>query len=284
MHLLDALSRYETQLQADGRSEHTVNQARRHVRLLAAWLDHAGHDADLAAIDHETLACFLADPGTRTLPDGTPKKATSLNALRSSLRAFFGYLDAVGHVPRNPARLVRRARCGTPPPRALTEAEQGRFLAVLATAQGGAGRRDRALVALLLGAGLRIGEALATDVEDLDLEAGELWLRRTKGDRPARVELAPDVREALAAWVGERRQGPLFPSRDGGRLTVRQAGRRLQEAFQRAGVRRGASPHSLRHSFAAALYQRTRDIFRVQRALRHRSVLSTVVYAGGAVP
>src|SRR5262245_4349272 len=120
MKLLDALAKFILQLRADGRSEHTVRQYQRHVRTLGRWMAAEQLPDDVRGIDHEVLAHFLTSPEARARPDGFDKKATSTNALRSSLRCFFSYLAAAGFLSRNPAQLIRRARCGPPLPKGLT--------------------------------------------------------------------------------------------------------------------------------------------------------------------
>ena len=279
MNVLDALDRYLVQLEADGRSPHTIGQYRRHVRLLASWLSAEGHSADLRDLDHEVLARFLASPAARTRPDGRPKKATATNALRSTMRTFFAWVHAAGYVGVNPARLVRRARCGSPPPRALSEDEQRRLLDTLAAADGPEAERDHALFHVMLGTGIRVGSAVALDVEDLDLDAGVLYLRQAKGDRPERVFLSRGSVDHLRRFIGERTGGPLFPARGGRAMTTRHVNRRLQRWLKAAGIERPASCHSLRHAFATSMYRRCRDVLLVKEALRHRSIVSTLVYA-----
>ena len=131
----------------------------------------------------------------------------------------------------------------------------------------------------MLATGLRFGSAVALDVGDLDLDAGEVTVRRSKGDREERVFLRRDVCELLREFLGERTGGPLFRTRQGRRLTVRQVRRRLGEWLEKAGVQRKVGPHGLRHAFALGLYARTGDVLLVQRALCHRSLTSTLVYA-----
>ena len=117
MDITDALSNYLTQLRADGRSPHTAGQYRRHVALLASWLRGNGRSDAVEEIDHETLAQFLSSPSARERSDGKTKKATTTNALRTSLRTFFRFTHDAGYCTSNPARLIRRALCGTSPPR-----------------------------------------------------------------------------------------------------------------------------------------------------------------------
>jgi site-specific recombinase XerC len=279
MIISDALDRYLVQLEADGRSPHTIAQYGRHVRLLAAWLAGEGRSQDVAAITHEVLARFLASSAARTRPDGKGKRATAMNCLRSSVRTFFAYLAQAGYLATNPAAVIKRAMCGSPPPRALSEADQGKLLAVLATATGPEAERDHVIFHLMLAAGIRLGSALAIDARDVDLDRGEVLLRSAKGDRPESVILGEAIRAHLARYLATRTDGPLFTDRRGRPLSPRHIERRFHLWLGKAGITRAASPHSLRHSFAQALYRKTGDILLVKEALRHRSITSTLVYA-----
>jgi site-specific recombinase XerD len=281
MQIEKALDLFITQLEANGRSPHTIGQYRRHIRLLAQWTAAQGASADLRDMDHETIALFLASPDARLRPDGKAKQATAANALRTSLRVFFGYAQEAGYAAANAARLVRRARCGTPPPRALSEAEQEKLVDALVVAQGRIARRDHMLFHLLLATGIRIGSALALTDADVDLGQGALHLRHSKNDRREVVYLGRAIRDHLTGFLAERPPGPLFAGPNGCALTQRHVQRRLAHWLARAGVERKASPHALRHSFAIGLYARTHDVLLVQKALCHRSIASTLVYARG---
>ena len=280
MNLELALDRFLVQLKADGRSPHTIAQYRRHIRLLARWMAKEGRASKVERIDHEDLALFLASPRARRSARGGMKKATSLNSLRSSLRCFFAYVHAAGYIPTNPARLIRRAICASPPPRSLSAVEQERLLKALAKGKGTAAERDYALFHLLLATGIRVGSALALEVRDVDLGRREITLRRAKGDRPDRVVLGRAIRQHLRAFTRGRSAGPLFTRNGGGTpIGPRHANRRLQMWLGRAGIKRSLSVHGLRHTFATGLYQRTGDVLLVREALRHRSIASTLVYA-----
>ncbi len=141
--------------------------------------------------------------------DGKPKKESAVNTLRSSLRCFFSYLAASGVLARDPSKLIRRARCGPPPPRTLSPEDQERLLAVLRIVNGGA---DYALFHLLLGAGPRISSALALEVRDLDLVRGEATLRHAKGDRPAVLVLPREVSDHLPQLPGWTHRGAALPA------------------------------------------------------------------------
>lgn len=277
MQLQDAIQGFLLQLQADGRSPHTIGQYRRHGNALVNWLANTGADTDVAALTPDTIAKFFASDAARTSCRGGAKKATSANAMRTSVRCLAKHLHDAGLVATNPARLLRRARCAPPPPKALRDDEQKRLLAVLAAATGPEAERDRMLVELLLGTGIRIGSAVALDIEDLDLHHGELTLRTTKNNRPTTAVLPTAIAEKLKAFLGSRTAGPVFMANDH-RVSIRNVQRRIAHWLHAAQIT-GRSTHALRHTFATKVYQSTGDLQVTQAALGHASIASTVVYA-----
>ena len=276
MQLQDALQAFLLQLEANGRSPHTIGQYRRHGTALAAWLGDQGV-CKVADLTPELLARFFASGAAKTSWRGGAKKAVSLNAMRTSIRCFAAHLHQSGLVATNPARLLRRARCAPPPPRALHPDEQKRLLDVLATATGPEAERDRMLVELLLNTGIRIGSAIALDVEDLDFDHNDITLRATKNDRPTVVIMPKAVGKKLRRFLGDRTSGSVFLAGDR-RISMRHAQRRLAGWMQAAKIV-GKSAHALRHSFATRIYSTTGDLQLTQMALGHASIASTVIYA-----
>lgn len=279
MQILEALDRFLLQLEADGRSPHTVRQYRRHVRLLAAWLVQGGHSGDVGEVDDQDLARFLVSPAARTRPDGQPKKAGSTNALRTSVRCFFGHLERAGLIDRNPARLIRLAITSPPPPRELRPHEEEKFRAVLEAAEGEEAQRDRVLFEFLIATGARLSSALALRVEDLDTMEGLARLRSMKRAREQVLYLSGRLKVLLAEHVGTRREGAVFCRRDGCPLTARHVQRRLRQWCSRAGLSRQVTAHSCRHAFALRIYRASNDLLVVQAALGHASLASSLVYA-----
>jgi integrase/recombinase XerC len=277
MTILEALGRFEIQLAADGRSVHTIGQYRRHVKAFDVWAGSIGV-REIEKVGHEHVARFLSSPAARSTPDGRAKKATSTNALRTSLKVFFAFVHAAGYSATNAGWLIRRAITSGGPPRTMSADDQQRLLGALGKAEGFEAERDHAMFATMLRTGIRVGSAVSLNVEDVDLAAAELTLR-CKGDRIERVFLGEEIADHLRRWIADRTTGPLFPTRDGRRLTARQVARRLAGWIEAAGITRRASPHTLTHSFATALYRKTGDILLVREALRHRSIASTLVYA-----
>jgi len=282
MHVRDALARYALQLQADGRSDHTVAQARRQVGALVRWLEAGGGPQQIERLGHEDLARYLASPAAQRRPDGRARKATSGNVTRTTLRVFFRYASEAGYAPTNAARLVRLAKTGTPPPRMLTDDEVRRLLAAVDAHDTPAARRDGALIRLMLGTGLRISSALALRAEDIDLAAGEIRVLHVKGGVPLALPMSRVVARELQAYVATadlRGQDLLFGGQGSRPLTRRQAASRVADWARAAGLAGRATCHSLRHTFATTLYRRTKDILVVQAALGHASVESSAIYA-----
>jgi len=277
MQIEAALAKFLTQLQADGRSPHTIGQYRRHIGLLARWSrDVRPRGARVEDLDHESLAQFLTSPMATSRVGGKAKLATTANCLRSSIRGFFRYLHAAGHLREDPSRLVRRALTSTPPPKTLSPDEERRLLNVLRAGTGQDAERDQAMFTLMLRSGIRVGSAVDLKVEDLDLERGVLQIL-AKGGRRDQALIARDVAEHLASFIGDRTTGPLFAGRDGSALTTRHVARRLRAWAKKAGIKR-TSPHSLRHTCGQRIYSKTGDVLLVREVLRHRNIASTMVY------
>jgi len=274
MKLSETIGQYLLHLEADGRSQHTIRQARRHTALLVRFLG----DREIMEVTHQDVARFLTSALATKTAAGVIKAPVSMNSLRSTLRTFFGFAHAAGIAPTNAARLVRRAICGPPVPRALSEGERARLLSGLDTAKTAAERRDRVLVHLMLGAGLRLGSAIGLDVEDVDLATGQLRLRRMKGGREDIAFVPGAVLELLREHLAGRVAGPVFLGAMGERIGARQVHRRLSEWGTRAGIPY-LHPHRLRHTFGTRIYGTSRDLLLTARALCHRNVSSTAIYA-----
>lgn len=276
MQIQDAHGQFQVQLAADGRSEHTRKQYARHLRAMIDWLTQNGRSLDIAAITPSTVAEFFSSDAARLSARGGTKRATSANAQRTSLRCFFRWAHESGLTPNNVARLLKRARCTPPPPRALHADEQHRLLDALAAATGPEAARDRILIELMLRTGLRLGSAIGLDIEDLDLIHNEAAVRTAKNSRPCTVVLPSTIANKLKEFLNGRVTGPLFRAGDQ-RISQRHVQRRLAGWFASAKIL-GGSAHSLRHSYATDLLARTGDLRLVQTAMNHASIVSTTIY------
>jgi len=258
-------------------SEHTRRAYLGDVRDLAAAL---GGDADPARVGPDDVRAFLARL------HGTRQPATRGRKL-AALRAFFSYLLREGKCRLDPTAGIPGPRAASRLPNPLpvddcvglcdTTARE-------AVVKGGARElRDRALLELLYGAGLRVGEVAALDVRDLDLQRGDVRVLG-KGGKERIVPLPALARAALAAWLEPRRGPgslgqPLFTAlRSGRRLGARDIRRVLAARARRAGVAGRVHPHRLRHSYATHLLDMGADLREIQELLGHASLSTTQRY------
>jgi integrase/recombinase XerC len=273
MQLSECLAHFLVQADADGRSVHTRAQHERSIR----WLIRELGDRDVDSVTHEDVARFLVSDVARKTRFGFAKNPATTNALRSSVRCFFRYAHDAGFARMNAARLVRRAVCSPAPPRGLSDEEVARLEAIMAGARSDSANRDRVLVHLLLATGIRLGSAIALDIDDVNLDGCELRLRTMKRSQPGRAFLNARVAAQLRALIADRTLGPVFVSQAGTRLCRRSVQRRIVTWLRAAGAR-GVSTHSLRHAFAMRIYRQTGDVLLVKEALGHRAVASSLVY------
>ena len=147
------------------------------------------------------------------------------------------------------------------------------------------GVRDRAILELLYGSGLRISELTGMDVDDLDLEEGSLRVLG-KGGKEREVPLGSFAHEAVGAYLTRGRpalatgvsRGALFLNARGGRLSRQSCARLLGQYVRVAGIDRRVTLHTLRHSFATHLLEGGADVRVVQELLGHASVATTQIY------
>jgi integrase/recombinase XerC len=282
MRLSEAIPQYDRQMAANGRSAHTRAAYLRDLRALSGWL---GENPNLDSITPDTLARFLISDMVLCTPAGGPRAAISVNRTKSALRSFFAFCMESGFLKENPARLIRSSPARAKEPSTLEAGEIERIRAVLAEKTGHLAERDRLIFELLLGTGIRLGSLVGLNRGDVDLEACTIHILAKGGGRE-RVFLNAQVCGMLRQHLGESasqgkcgRDTPVFRSKSGRRLGARQIQLNFARCLTQAGISRPFSIHSLRHTFATRLYRKTGDLYLVQRALGHRQITTTEVYA-----
>ena len=200
-----------------------------------------------------------------------------INQSLSRLAAFFHYLGEIERLSQSPVRRRHFLQVPDPLPRALSQHEYQRFLHVIDRP------RDRAIFLLLLRSGIRIGELVASRLEDLRLAQQELIIPLGKKNRRGRlVYFSRDAHQALAGYLPLRPQGPsafLFPSPSHRALSTRTIQRLFTGYVQAAGLNADYTPHCLRHTFASELLNAGADLVTVQHLLGHDSLALTQRYA-----
>lgn len=273
---------WESHLRADRRrSEHTIRAyvatAHRLIHFLGAHRAGSITASALASIDAAELRAFLAARRMEGLANVSA--ARELSAVRS----FLAYV-AKGQGAANPPRLKGpRVKKGVPRP---VSPEDAIAIADDAEDEGREpwiGLRDKAVLLLLYGAGLRIGEAMALTGAVLPL--GDTLTVTGKRAKTRVVPLLGPVREAIELYLeanpwGVSRDLPIFRGAKGGPLSADIIRRAVRGARARLGLGERTTPHALRHSFATHLLGRGADLRSLQELLGHASLSSTQVYTG----
>ena len=276
-----AIRDFEVHLGAERNlSSHTRRAYVADVGQLCAFLEAGTPPAEVTS---QQVRAFLADLHARRHP-------ATLGRKLAALRTFFRYLVREGRCRLDPTTGMPTPRTPKRLPRPLAVDDCATLMEVSKPREAEPDEkrlRDRALVEVLYGAGLRVGELSSLDVRDVDLERGEVrvW---GKGGVERVVPLPAESRAALAAYLDARRAPgllaqPLFTAlrrrRDGPRrLGVRDVRRLLRARAAAAGIGGRVHPHRLRHSYATHLLDMGADLREIQELLGHASLSTTEKY------
>nr|MBA3348799.1 tyrosine recombinase [Actinomycetota bacterium] len=260
-------------LLASSRAPRTVEAYRRDLMQLAQWLD-----GPVSAATTEDLERWVA----QMRADG--RAATTVARRIAAVRSFFRQQMLLGERKDNPAASLELPRRTRKLPRTLSPAEAERLIEA-ASGTTPRAMRDRALVELMYGAGLRVSEALGLDRRGVDLD--ERIVRALgKGQKERLVPLGRPAVESLRRYIAmgrphlDRRNRPeLFLNARGGPLTRAGAFFVLRKLAAKAGLEpERVHPHLLRHSFATHLLEGGADLRSVQEMLGHADLSTTELY------
>jgi integrase/recombinase XerD len=257
-----------------GLSERTVESYRRDLEQLTAFLGERGHTLETAS--SEDIRDFLASGEWR--PSSRARKT-------AAIRSFYQRRHVLGLSTSDPSRSLAGPRPEASLPRTLSVNDIERLLAMPRATP--TGLRDRALLEVIYGSGLRASEALALRLQDIDLEVGFIRVQG-KGDKERVVPLGRKAVDAINAYcrrgrphlgkAGTLKAPELFLNARGRRLS-RQALHQLVKRYcHEAGLPEDVSAHTLRHSFATHLLEGGADLRAVQEMLGHADLSTTQIY------
>ncbi|MCY3621122.1 MAG: tyrosine recombinase XerC [Gammaproteobacteria bacterium] len=197
----------------------------------------------------------------------------------SSVRSFFDYLVRHRELGANPAIGVRAPKQRERLPKTMDPDQTARLFSE--RAESAIDVRDRAMLELLYGSGIRLAELVDIDIRDLDLANGFVTVTG-KGRKTRVVPIGKAALEAIEVWLAKRPDGsgrePLFTSRGRARMSSRNVQLRLKRIAARTTGNDGLHPHLLRHSFASHLLESSGDLRAVQELLGHADISTTQVY------
>lgn len=241
-----------------------------------AFLSSLGPDAlDVLTLSPVEVGAYFA------ARSGDVSKRSQAREL-SSLRSFFDWLVLEGRRQDNPCDLVDPPKLGRHLPAVLSVGEVADIIDSVKTDSWN-GIRDRAILEVLYGSGLRVSELCGLHISEVYLEEGFMRIIG-KGDKERIVPVGGAETEALSEWLSVRPDAAsgfddvLFLNRFGRPLSRVSVFNMIKRQAVLAGIRKEISPHTFRHSFATHLIENGADLRVVQEMLGHESILTTELY------
>jgi len=275
-----------------GASAHTLRAYRRELEGFVAWA--AGTDVQLSVddIEHTHIRSFLG-----TLYDRGLSKASAARAL-AAIRSWFKWLARAGYIEQNAASLVSTPRLPRHLPRVPSIEQMNRVVDSADEDAAGWPARDRAILEMLYGCGIRNAELTGLNLDDIHW-ANEAVLVRGKGQKQRYVPLGDAAAQALRAYLAERsaRLSAASAGRSNqtpavfinlrlrgigkaaqARLTTRSVGRIVKRIAVSHGLSSEVHPHTLRHAFGTHLLEEGADLRAIQELLGHERLSTTQRY------
>jgi len=286
---MDWVARYLDHVRFEKRlAERTLALYTLDLEKLSAYAQEAGVALDAVQTVHVRRWVAQMHSGGRS--------GRGIALILSGWRGFYVWMGREGLIASNPVQDVRAPKAPKPLPKALSvddAVQLAEFSAAPDVSDPWLERRDAAMVELLYGCGLRVGELVGLDVQAstsargwIDLESGEAHVLG-KGSKRRSVPVGRKAIDALRAWQQVRAEGlnaatahqtALFIGQHGTRLTAQAMWQRLRQRSGQAGLATPVHPHMLRHSFASHVLQSSSDLRAVQELLGHANISTTQVY------
>lgn len=269
-----------------GLAANTVAAYRRDLQSFVRFC--AAEKLEVESVTPEDLTSWLERLRAGRAPASVPLRPSSVARMLSSIRSLYRFLVREGLVAVDPTATLGSPKRARSIPKAMRLDEVEALLAQ--PGEDLLGRRDRAILETLYGAGLRISELVDLDLDDVDLDEGSVLVRAGKGSKSRRVPLGRAARMAVGNYLtttrgdlARRSQGPtargaLFLNARGGRLSRQGCWKILKGHARASGLSERVSPHTMRHSFATHMLDAGADIRVVQELLGHANLTTTQVY------
>jgi integrase/recombinase XerC len=277
-----AVADFLRHLQERNASAHT---RRAYTGDLANFAGYAG-SRGWREIDHIAIRGFLSQLYEKGL------SKTSVARSLAAVRSLYRWLAQEGVVEQNPAKLVATPKLPKKLPRVPTIEEMNSVLDGQMPEEAAFPERDRLMLELLYGCGIRNSELTGIDLDDIRLSA-EAILIRGKGKKERYVPFGDSVKSALAAYLPARQTGlaearknmpalkntpALLINQRGGRLTTRSVGRIIKKIAVAKGLSPDVHPHTLRHAFGTHMLEEGADLRAIQELLGHERLATTQRY------
>jgi integrase/recombinase XerC len=263
-------------LQQRNSSAHTIKAYRGDLKDFSAYVG----SRDWSNIDHITIRGFLS----HLYEHGLSK--TSVARALAAVRSFYRWLAQEGVVEQNPASLISTPKLPKRLPRVPTIEEMNTVLDGQMPETATFPERDRLMLELLYGCGIRNSELVGINVDDMRMST-EAILIRGKGKKERYVLFGESAKAALAAYLAQRQEvlsctrkntAALLINQRGGRLTTRSVGRIVKKIAVAKGLSTDVHPHTLRHAFGTHMLEEGADLRAIQELLGHERLSTTQRY------
>ncbi len=226
-------------------------------------------------VDYLTLRKYLATLKEKNLSTRTVGRRLS------TLRSFFKFLNRESYLKINPILTLSSPKLQKYLPAFMTEEEVVKLIesAFAKNEQDERGLRDRAILETFYSTGIRISELVGLDNEDVDFIGGIAKVRG-KGKKERLIPIGDTAIKTIRKYLEKRKKqnDAIFLNKSGNRITARGVRNIVEKYIRIAGIRRGVSAHTFRHSFATHLLNRGADLRTVQELLGHANLSTTQIY------
>jgi integrase/recombinase XerD len=274
---MECVKVFETYLNLEKKvSDNTCRSYVRDVNQFICYvLKQGGDPLEATTQTVKSYVAFLTEKG---------RSAATITRMFSSLKCFYQFLKREGLIDWNPAQGISHQKVERKLPEILTSEEVELFLEQPQCIDC-KGYRDRAMLETLYATGIRVGELIALNMNDLNLSLSFIRCIGRKKSRtiplyPTAVHALTDyVRDIRPNMVVQEEEQALFVNRNGERMSRQGFWKIIKQYQQQANIQKEVTPHTLRHSFAAHLLENGADLRSIQEMLGHADISSTQIYA-----
>lgn len=268
---------YHTYLKLErGLSDNSVTAYELDFKRMKTYMD--AHNIDIVHATYDDLQAFVFETFQQI------SNAKTQARLLSSIHAFYRFLLYHRYIEQDPSELLEMPRIEKHLPEVLSVEEIDAMIAQIDMSKR-EGHRNRAIIEMLYGSGLRVSELTELRLSNIYRQEGYMRIIG-KGNKQRLVPISPVADQQFAYWLEDRRQLDIKPeamdiaflNHYGRQLTRAMIFTIVKQLAQAAGIRKTISPHTLRHSFATHLLQNGADLRIIQQLLGHESIVTTEIY------
>lgn len=273
----ELLREYHTWLRLErGYSPNTIEGYEMDLDKLRAYAKENG--LDMVKMEYEQLEAFIFDAFKTVRSEATQAR------ILAGIHSWFRFLLYKDYIEQDPSELIEGPRKSKHLPTVLTVEEINRMMAAIDLSSN-EGHRNRAMMEMLYGSGLRVSELVGLQLSHIYLDE-HYMLIQGKGSKQRLVPISPVAEEWYGYWIQERSAWPLKPeskdiafvNRYGRPITRAMVFTIVRQLCANAGITKTVSPHTLRHSFATHLLQNGADLRVIQQLLGHEDLATTEIY------